>query len=198
MKKVQEPFKRFAHFYDFFMIVTGLYKTKHILKLAPLKANQRILDIGGGTGYLARKLLGEQREIHVIDTSPDMIRYLDDSPVITTIGDGKSTPYKDNYFHGIILSDAYHHIEQQDALLEEIDRILSPDGFLLIYEFNKSSLLATMIGWLEEKFISPVFYVTPQKLKEKVSQRNYILQKEINKGYWFIHLYQKTNLLMIK
>ena len=194
MKKDQDPFKKLAPYYDLFMIKAGLYKTNTILKMVPLEPEQRILDLGGGTGYLARKLLGEKREIHVLDTSPQMTRFLQNTPVITTLGDGRATPYKEDFFHGVILSDTYHHIEEQNMLLQEIDRILAPGGFLLIHDFDKNSILTALIGCLEKLFISPVFYTTPQHLKEKILKRNYVLDKETYGLYWFIHVYKKLTL----
>lgn len=46
--------------------------------------------------------------------------------------DGKTIPFKDNYFDSIFSSEVFEHIFNLDEVCREINRVLKPNGFLVI------------------------------------------------------------------
>jgi ubiquinone/menaquinone biosynthesis C-methylase UbiE len=51
-----------------------------------------------------------------------------------TIGNPKETKLPTNYFNKILLINSFHEFDYQDAMLDECQRILKPDGQIIIEE----------------------------------------------------------------
>lgn len=46
--------------------------------------------------------------------------------------DGKKIPFNDNRFNSILSTEVFEHIFNPDELLKELNRVLAPDGYILI------------------------------------------------------------------
>jgi putative AdoMet-dependent methyltransferase len=94
------------------------------------------LDVGTGTGNLAGKLLSKGSTMYAIDQSNEMlIRCRAKLPNISTkLGNVLSIPYVDKQFHFVASAFAFHHLEEQQQMLalEEMNRVLKPNGRICI------------------------------------------------------------------
>jgi ubiquinone/menaquinone biosynthesis C-methylase UbiE len=97
-----------------------------------------ILDLGSGTGNVAKYLKNSGHKIIAADVSADMLSFnpIDDR----TVCDGHSLPFRDGAFNTIITYAFFHHCAQPDQVLEEICRVAAPT--CLIY-FGGESFLGT-------------------------------------------------------
>ena len=99
-------------------------------------SGMHLMDFGAGTGLLTRRLLPDVSRITAVDTSPGMLRKLEEaapSPekIETVLGD--VTAYGcPGCFDGIVSSMTMHHIEDTAALLRHLYTMLKPGGFLAI------------------------------------------------------------------
>jgi len=129
------------------------------------KGVRRILDLGCGTGRHLLYLLKKGFEVYGLDGSPNGLdiakNWLTEENLTSELTCQKieeKFPYKDGFFDAIISIQVMHHNLMKDILftINEIKRILKPDGFI----FLTFALLQS-------------FYVKKQNMK-KVETRTYI------------------------
>ncbi len=116
-----------------------------------LKSGMKVLDIGTGPGTIPLNLKKHFPDVHFIgaDISSAMIRTAKTHVLKVGlqlplfVGDGESLPFGSGKVDGVVSLFAMHHMDRPERLLQEIDRILKPDGLLLIIDFRRD-----MSQWL--------------------------------------------------
>lgn len=84
-----------------------------------IAGQQKILDVGCGSGILAKKIQEKLRaEIIGIDIVDHRL-----FPIPFQIFDGKKIPFPDNYFDVAIISFVLHHTDNPKEILEETKRV---------------------------------------------------------------------------
>jgi len=112
------------------------------LNLACFDAGDTILDVATGSGRMLLQLL--QRGYSVISGDVDRealeraregLGDLADKATLV-IMDAHKIQFDDDTFIAATLANAIHHISDPAGALDEIARVLTPDGKLLVTEFN--------------------------------------------------------------
>lgn len=105
----------------------------------------RVLDVASGVGQFTRLLadcLGSFDEIVGIDTSEKAIEKASESFSEPTIrferADASAMPFPDNRFDTVALSNSLHHMEDLEAVLSEIRRVVIPGGQLILFEMHSN------------------------------------------------------------
>ncbi len=126
----------------------------------------RILDVGGGTGALARKLhdaLGAH--VTVVDPTPEMLRYIaDDGAVAKVQGSAEALPFDDDAFDAVIVTDAFHHFRDQPAAVKEFQRVTRHGGGVVIVELDPTGLVMRTIVLGEKLLGEPGAFMTPPQM----------------------------------
>lgn len=101
----------------------------------------KILDLGCGKGRYIKHIVEHfpEIEIHACDISNNVTASLLNLVVVTN-GSIVKTPYADNEFEFIFTIEALEHSVNLDAALRELDRILAPNGSVMIIDKNISKL----------------------------------------------------------
>ena len=86
-----------------------------------------ILEIGGGTGFQARRLADRGYEVASIDVVPSEPDSTETFPV--TGYDGREIPFADRSFDVIFSSNVLEHIEEPILIHRECRRVLKPGGY---------------------------------------------------------------------
>jgi len=120
-------------FRDFFL------PRMNILKEAGIKPGFHVLDYGCGPGsYIitAAELVGKSGKIYALDVHPLAIQRVQNiaskkqlSNVKTIFSDCK-TGLSDNSVDVVLLYDAFHDLSEPKRVLEELHRVLKPNGIL--------------------------------------------------------------------
>ena len=119
-----------------------------LLGLLSLDSNSFLLDVGGGTGRVASALREMVKKVVVADLSPGMLRQADQKGLEAICAPAEFLPLPAGSFNRIIMVDALHHVIDQGQTCNELWRVLSPGGRILIVEpdIHKPLIKAIAIG----------------------------------------------------
>lgn len=111
--------------------------SKVVLGLVMKKKDGKYLDIGCNNGALTEKILLKSRvcETYGIDISQkqlDAAQKRDINTILCDLNEEKELPFPENYFDIVTCLEVIEHILPTDFLLDEIYRILKPEGYAII------------------------------------------------------------------
>lgn len=135
--------------------------------LRPFLAEEcRVLDVGGGTGALARRLHeAVGAHVTVLDPTPEMLRYIPaDGPVRGVLGTAEAMPFQSDAFDALVVTDAFHHFRDQPAAVDEFRRVVRPGGGVLVVELDPTGVLMRMIVVGEKLLGEPGAFFAPGEL----------------------------------
>ncbi len=151
--RVNEVFRSVAGRYDLMndLMSAGLHRAwKDVLitQLRPSKTRPfRHLDVAGGTGDVAFRLLdesGPQTRVTVLDINGHMLevgreragsRY--GGRIDFVEANAESLPFEDRSFDGYTVAFGIRNVPRIDVALREAHRVLKPGGHFLCLEFSK-------------------------------------------------------------
>ena len=119
---------------------SGPWYRNQALARAGLKPGMRIVDIGVGTGLVAReavKLVGDPALVAGIDPSVGMMACADLPGVRLVEGRAEAIPFPDASFDFLSMGYALRHIGDLSAAFSEFHRVLKPGGRLCLLEITK-------------------------------------------------------------
>ena len=118
----------------------------YTVAVANLREGDKVLDIAGGTGDLARafaKKVGPRGTVVHTDINEAMLRQgrdrlLNDGLVLpTSICDAEALPFATGTFDLVSVAFGLRNMTHKDHALAEMNRVLRPGGRLLVLEFSK-------------------------------------------------------------
>jgi len=148
--KVKGVFDSVASKYDVMndLMSMGLHRAwkAYTVAVANLKTGDKVLDIAGGTGDLARafaRKVGTTGTVVHTDINYAMLstgrdRLLNEGLVLpTNVCDAEKLPYKTGQFDLVSVAFGLRNMTHKDVALAEMCRVLRPGGRLLVLEFSK-------------------------------------------------------------
>jgi ubiquinone/menaquinone biosynthesis C-methylase UbiE len=112
----------------------------HLVRQMALEPGMRVLEIGPGSGYYTKSLLGSGRSNRLIclDVQPAMLeklrrRFGARAPILVC-GDAAALPFRAGSFDRVLLVTVLGEIPDRDAALRECARLLDETGMLVVAE----------------------------------------------------------------
>jgi len=162
-KYVQGMFTRIAKRYDIMnRLMTGgqdIHWRKRVIELARLDDNASLLDLGTGTGDLAREALSQFPNAKVIaaDFTLEMMRVGQKTgPLNFSTADALRLPFNDSSFDAVVSGFLMRNVIDLQKAIEEQHRILKRGGRIVILDTTrpKKNILSPFI-WIHMHFIIP-------------------------------------------
>ena len=119
---------------------SGSWYRNQALKRAGVGRGASVLDVGCGTGLLAREaldLIGPAGRLVGVDPSPGMLAQSDLPGAELLEGGAEALPVADESFDFVTMGYALRHIGDVQAAFREFHRVLKPGGSVLILEITK-------------------------------------------------------------
>lgn len=137
---VQIEYSHLAPDYDdrwSFYINATIQETINRLDFNP---QERILDLGCGTGTLIQYLLNLVPEAKFVglDPSAEMLNVAKQKLPVSVelrVGSADNLPFPDESFDVVISTNAFHYFRNPSQAIQEAKRILKPDGRLVITDW---------------------------------------------------------------
>ena len=149
-RRVRGVFDSVATRYDLMndLMSMGLHRAwkAYTVMVANVGEGSRVLDIAGGTGDLAlafAKKVGASGQVVHTDINEAMLRtgrdrLLDAGVTLPTmVCDAEKLPFPDNHFDVVTVAFGLRNMTHKDVALKEMNRVLKPNGKLLVLEFSK-------------------------------------------------------------
>ena len=166
---------RYARFYDSEVLRFSrpAYAEMYRLMSEILKKEMDVLELAAGTGLIAANIADAVHSIEATDFSPKMIETAKKKSVAGTVRfsveDATKLSFEDDSFDAVIISNALHIVPAPELVLENIKRVLKPNGLLIAPNFshghlrqsswNLSVLILKIIGfetyskWTPEEYV---------------------------------------------
>ncbi len=147
-----KPVKAFNYdfltpFYDAILNLIGFGEKQRekIVKLLGLKPEEKLLDVGCGTGSLLKvaKRLYPDNQMFGIDIDKNVLEIARRKLVSTGVqlinSGAENLPFPDKSFDAVVSTLIFHHLpaEIKRKALLEIRRVLKPNGRFLLVDFGK-------------------------------------------------------------
>ena len=162
-KYVQNLFARIAGRYDLMnKLMTGgqdIRWRRRVIELARLGNHASLLDLGTGTGDLAREALSQFSQAKVIaaDFTLEMMRVGQNISLLNfSTADALRLPFADSSFNAVVSGFLMRNVIDLQKALEEQHRVLKYGGRIVILDTTrpKKNVLSPFI-WLHMHFIIP-------------------------------------------
>jgi demethylmenaquinone methyltransferase/2-methoxy-6-polyprenyl-1,4-benzoquinol methylase len=119
---------------------SGPWYRNQALQRAGLAPGMRVIDIGVGTGLVAReavKLTGDPALVTGVDPSPGMMSAAHLPGVQLIEGRAEAIPFPDAHFDFLSMGYALRHLGDLTAAFGEFHRVLKPGGRLCLLEITQ-------------------------------------------------------------
>lgn len=161
--KVEDPtIANISSYSDHAVRGDHLYGAESLIFNQIIKSNDRILDIGCGTGRVTRALARAGGRVDACDMESNALNELKKSvaglQITARLADARNLPYEDEYFDIVVFAfnglDFLSSIEERLRVIAEMHRVLKPGGHLVISSHNPVGALLSPRGMFRFRSLS--------------------------------------------
>tara|TARA_B100001287_G_scaffold262891_1_gene253264 strand:- start:1307 stop:2041 length:735 start_codon:yes stop_codon:yes gene_type:complete len=153
-KLVQSVFSNVASSYDMMndLMSLGMHRLwkKRFIEIIDIKQNDTILDVGSGSGDIAKELIKKNiiSELYLLDLNKNMLdqgkkKFINEKNINFVLGNAENLNFKNKFFDKYIISFCLRNITEYELSIKEAYRVLKTGGKYCCLEFSspKSSLV---------------------------------------------------------
>lgn len=141
-----------------------------ILSLLGAGQGRRLLDVGAGDGFLAKRLTAQGYEVTCIERDPGLAVLAGRECRAALVADlDRDTPELDGPFDVIVYGDILEHLEDPLRVLLELNRHLSPEGTVIVSVPNVAHL------WIRLQLLLGRFEYTDRGILDRTHLRFFTL-----------------------
>ncbi len=161
-KKIRRVFQLVAPRYDLMndFMSFGTHRIwKHFfVNYIPFKSSDIIVDLAGGTGDIARRLMNKGANVIVVDPGIEMMQEgkKTNSLQVTNIAAiGETLPFADSSIDKLTISFGIRNMTSMSDALKEIYRVLKPGGEYYCLEFSRPMMPIRPFYNLYNQYVIP-------------------------------------------
>ena len=161
-KKIRRVFQLVAPRYDLMndFMSFGTHRIwKHFfVNYIPFKSSDIIVDLAGGTGDIARRLMNKGANVIVVDPGIEMMQEgkKTNSLQVTNIAAiGETLPFADSSIDKLTISFGIRNMTSMSDALKEIYRVLKPGGQYYCLEFSRPMMPIRPFYNLYNQYVIP-------------------------------------------
>jgi trans-aconitate methyltransferase len=99
-----------------------------VLELLAAQPGETVLDLGCGDGQLTKRIAATGAFVLGVDASPQMVVSARSHGIPADEASAESLPYSDARFDAVFSNAVLHWVRDQDAMMDEVHRVLKPGG----------------------------------------------------------------------
>jgi ubiquinone/menaquinone biosynthesis C-methylase UbiE len=133
--------------------------TDELLRQIDKVGADRLLEVGVGTGRIARPLLARGQAVVGVDISGEMVAQLlaqltpDHRTPDIIFGDATRLPFGDNSFRAALMVHVFHLVASVGQAVAELRRVLAPNGVFLHKVQHDNEPFADAARWWDEALV---------------------------------------------
>jgi ubiquinone/menaquinone biosynthesis C-methylase UbiE len=161
MTSIRELYNNFVVKLQELIYTIGAAKRVQVMsEYVDIRSEDVILDIGGNTGKVTEAYSNNCEEVIVLEPKRNVVEYgKSRRPNIKFVeGEAENIPLPDAYFDKVVASASLHHFSDHDKALEEMKRVLKPDGKIIILEIDPNTRRGERLKFCELYFILELNY----------------------------------------
>ncbi|MGV3771976.1 MAG: class I SAM-dependent methyltransferase [Verrucomicrobiales bacterium] len=121
---------------DFLANWDAAFYRKYTDSLKVIRASARLLDVGCGAGQVVKSLDDAGYQAYGVDVSEPNIAYASKVSSRCQVYDGKKLPFADRFFAAAGALNVLEHVEEPEAFIREVVRVVEPGGRVVISSPN--------------------------------------------------------------
>jgi ubiquinone/menaquinone biosynthesis C-methylase UbiE len=175
MKNVRELYNNFIVKLQELTYTIGAAKRIQVIsEYVDIRSDDVILDVGGNTGKVTEAYSNNCKEVVVLEPKRNVVEYgKSHRPNIKFVeGQVENIPLPDEYFDKVVASASFHHFSDHDKALEEMKRVLKPDGKIIILEIDPNTPRGKRLKFCENLFHTGAKLYPPSQLRKKIEEHN--------------------------
>lgn len=171
-------------------------RMKYFDTIAQGWSGQKVLDLGCGGGFMSEALAERQADVIGVDPSEAAIQeaqshaHRQGLQIDYKVGTGEQIPLEDSSVNAVICVDVLEHVQDLDAVLGEVRRVLKPGGVFYFDTINRTWLATVVLIYFGETILrllppgthDPQKFITPEELKTLLSERNFTMGPLVGLG----------------
>ena len=196
---INKNFSRAAFSYDEVATIQKTAAKKLVALASPFANESQILDLGSGSGFVAKEILQKNNQIKIVETdlSRQMLSLWQDRPknVIAIECDFENLPFTENSFDIVISSFALHWLNDFEKSFAQFSAILKPNG-ILAFCLPTSKTLKELknAGVFYFNDFPDISYINSILEKNKLTKVNFdcqLVKQEFESGYQALKFIKK-------
>ena len=175
MTSIRELYNNFIVKLQELIYTIGAAKRVQVMsEYVDIRSEDVILDIGGNTGKVTEAYSNNCKEVIVLEPKRNVVEYgKSHRPNIKFVeGQAENIPLPDAYFDNVVASASFHHFSDHDKALEEMKRVLKPDGKIIILEIDPNTRRGERLKFCETVFHTGAKLYQPAQLSKKIQAHN--------------------------
>ncbi len=189
---VQQQYAKLALIYDQKWSYYNQQTVKAVIDRLTINPQDKILDLGCGTGNLLKELVKiiPEENLFGVDCCPEMLDIAQKKlpkTVHLSLNHAQTLNFPANSFEQIISTSNFHYFTEPSPVIQEAKRVLKPNGYFIITDWCRDFLTCKLLDMFLQSFDSAHFFTyNSQELKTIVKQENFQeIKVETYKLNWF-------------
>jgi SAM-dependent methyltransferase len=144
-----------------------------------------ILDLGCGDGQLTQRIAAAGARVAGVDASPEMVAAARARGIAADEGRAEALPYPDQAFDAVFSNAALHWVHGQDAMMEQVRRVLKPGGRFVAEMGGHGNIAAIRVAFMavlarhgmENREEDENYYPTTDEYSRRLAQHGFSVER---------------------